>query len=507
MRITSAIFHGDGEFQYLSSLFKMIGMKRNSIYLAAGPLLGLSIYSLLSANGLTHAMASTAAVTAWMAWWWVTEAADLGVTSLLPVVLFPATGVLDMATVSGQYMEQTIFLFMGGFFLAYAMEKWGLHERLAYSIIRSTGGTPAGVLAGVMLTTFFISMWISNTATTMLMLTAVLAIIRHDHLEDEQGRKSLATGFLLALTYAASIGGLATIVGTPTNMILLGFTDKMYPENNPITFTGWFRFAFPFSLILLAALYLLVRTRYFRKEWNKPFNLGFVREKLRSLGRMGYEERSVVIVFVFTVTAWFTRNTIDFGAVKLRGWSTLLPNGEMIKDSTVAILASLLLFLWPSKGRKGVKVLAWSDVQKLPLRILLLFGSGFAIAEAFQRSGLAGRMAVELDILQGMPAWALTLGIGLLITFISEFASNVACIQLMLPVLAPLAVSLHADPLLLMVPATLSASFGYMMPVATAPNTIVYGTGHVPAKEMMRTGLRLNIIAILLLTVYTYLFY
>jgi sodium-dependent dicarboxylate transporter 2/3/5 len=471
-------------------------MSRNSIHLAAGPLLGLATYWLLAANGLTHAMASTAAVTAWMAWWWVTEAADLGVTSLLPVVLFPATGVLDMATVSGQYMEQTIFLFMGGFFLAYAMEKWGLHERLAYTIIRSTGGTPSGVLAGVMLTTFFISMWISNTATTMLMLTAVLAIIRHDHLEDERGRKSLATGFLLALTYAASIGGLATIVGTPTNMILLGFTDKMFPENNPITFTGWFRFAFPFSLILLTALYVLIRTRYFRQEWNKPFNLGFVREKLRSLGRMGYEEHAVVFVFIFTVAAWFTRNTIDFGGVKLRGWSTLLPHGSMIKDSTIAILASLLLFLWPAKGRKETKVLAWSDVQKLPLRILLLFGSG-----------LAGRMAVELDILQGLPVWAFTLGIALLITLISEFASNVACIQLMLPVLAPLAVSLHADPLLLMVPATLSASFGYMMPVATAPNTIVYGTGHIPAKEMMRTGLRLNLIAILLLTLYTFLFY
>jgi sodium-dependent dicarboxylate transporter 2/3/5 len=179
----------------------------------------------------------------------------------------------------------------------------------------------------------------------------------------------------------------------------------------------------------------------------------------------------------------------------------------MIKDSTIAILASLLLFLWPAKGRKETKVLAWSDVQKLPLRILLLFGSGFAIAEAFQRSGLAGRMAVELDILQGLPVWAFTLGIALLITLISEFASNVACIQLMLPVLAPLAVSLHADPLLLMVPATLSASFGYMMPVATAPNTIVYGTGHIPAKEMMRAGFRLNLIAILLLTLYTFLFY
>jgi sodium-dependent dicarboxylate transporter 2/3/5 len=482
-------------------------MSRQRIYLIAGPLASAVTYLLLSAKGFDHPMAGTAAITVWMAFWWVTEAVDLGVTSLIPFVAFPMSGILDSATVAGQYMEQTIFLFMGGFFMAYAMEKWGLHERLAYTIIRKTGGTPVRVLAGVMMTTFFISMWISNTATTLLMLTAVLAIVRHEHLFDAQHRTAMATGYLLALTYSASIGGLSTIVGTPTNMILVGFTDKIFPENNPVTFNSWFRFSFPFALLLGVVLFLVIRRRYFRKSGHLPFDLSFVEEKLRALGKSGYEERSVLFVFGLTVTAWFTRSTIDFGNFRFPGWSSLLPNGEMIKDSTVAIFTSLLLFLWPARNKNREKILVWQDVQKLPLRILLLFGSGFAIAEAFQRSGLGQKLAQELVVLAGMPVWAYTLGIGLLITVISEFASNVACIQLMLPVLSALAVSLNIDPLLLMIPATLAASFGFMMPVATAPNTIVYGTGQVPVQEMMRTGLHMNILAVMLLTLYTWLFY
>jgi sodium-dependent dicarboxylate transporter 2/3/5 len=394
---------------------------------------------------------------------------------------------------------------MGGFFLAYAMEKWGLHERLAYTIIRKTGGTPVGVLIGVMSTTFFISMWISNTAATMLMLTAVLAIIRHDGLIDPDKKSAAAAGYLLALTYSASIGGLSTLVGTPTNMILVGFTEKLYPEGNPVTFNSWFVFAFPFALLLLVVLFVILRSRYFPKEANRPFDLSFLQVKLNALGKTRYEEKVVIGVFAATTLAWFSRSPIDFGSWRFEGWGKWLPNGSMIKDSTVAILASLVLFLWPARQKSAAKILEWSDVHKLPLRILLLFGSGFAIAEAFQQSGLAGKLAERLSVLHGWPIWVVTLGICAIITAISEFASNVACIQLMLPVLAPLSISLQVDPMILLVPATMAASFGYMMPVATAPNTIVYGTGHVPVKEMMRSGFLLNILAVLLLTLYSLL--
>ena len=450
-------------------------------------------------------MAGTAAMTLWMAIWWITEVVDLGITSLLPIVLLPFLGIMDTASVSQQYMEQTIFLFMGGFFLAFAMEKWKLHQRLAYAIIQRAGATPIRVLLGIMTTTFLISMWISNTATTLMMLTAVLAIINHDQLFEDHSRDSMATGYLLALTYTASIGGLATIVGTPTNMILVGFTDKLYPEGNPVTFTSWFSFGFPFAFLLAIAAFFIIRHRYFKQGGNAPFDRSFIRNQQESLGTMTYEEKIVLFIFLFTVLAWFTRTSIDFGNFSMPGWSSWFNNGKMIKDSTIAILSSLFLFLWPSRSQTSSTLLSWKDVSKLPFRIILLFGSGFAIAEAFQVSGLAEKMATALTLISGMPSWLLVLVIAALVTLLSEFASNVASIQLMLPILAPLSVSLQINPLLLMIPATISASFGYMMPVATAPNTIVFGTGKVPVKDMVRTGLVLNITAIILLALYTWL--
>ena len=476
------------------------------IKLIAGPLIAAIAYAMMRHSGLEHGMTATAALSVWMAIWWMTEVVDLGVTSLLPFVVLPALGVMDANAVAQQYMEQTIFLFMGGFFLAFAMEKWNLHERFAYTIIQRTGFTPTRVLVGIMVTTFFISMWISNTATTLMMITAVLAIIRHEHLFDPKARQAIATGFLLALTYTASIGGLATIVGTPTNMILIGFADKAFGNTHDLNFLSWFRFGFPFALLMGLSLFIIIRYRYFKSSHNQPFDSAFIREQQDKLGFMRYEEKAVLTIFVITVLLWFTRSSIDFGSFTLNGWSTYFAFGKMIKDSTIAIGAAVLLFLWPARDAKSESLLNWSDVTKLPFRVILLFGSGFAIAAAYQESGLATFLAKKLEHFAGMPVWVFTLGIALLVTVLSEFASNVASIQLMLPILAPVAVSLHVPPMTLMIPATIAASFGFMMPVATAPNTIVYGTGMVPVKEMMRTGLLLNIIGILLLSLYTYLF-
>lgn len=483
-----------------------MGITTQRLKLIAGPILAALLYFLLRKNGLAHNMTATAALSLWMAIWWMTEVVDLGVTSLLPFILLPVLGVMDANSVAQQYMEQTIFLFMGGFFLAFAMEKWNLHERFAYAIIRRTGATPTRVLIGIMITTFFISMWISNTATTLMMITAVLAIIKHEHLFDAKSRHTIAVGFLLALTYTASIGGLATIVGTPTNMILVGFAENALGENNGLNFLSWFRFGFPFACLMAIALFIIIRFRYFKETHNRPFDIGFITEQQKRLGGMRYEEKAVLFIFATTVLLWFTRSTIDFGFFTITGWSTLFSFGKLIKDSTIAIGASLVLFLWPARTSPDENLLNWNDVTKLPFRVILLFGSGFAIASAYQESGLAEFLAKKLELFAGMPAWVFILGIALLVTVLSEFASNVASIQLMLPILAPLAVSLHVSPLTLMIPATIAASFGFMMPVATAPNTIVYGTGMIPVKEMMRTGLLLNIIGIVLLTIYAYFF-
>lgn len=471
--------------------------------LIIGPLAGCLAYFLLTAQGLDHAKAATVLVTLWMGIWWITEVIDLGVTSFLPFLLFPLLGVLDATTVAAQYMEQTIFLFVGGFFLAYAMERWNLHQRLAFAIILKAGTTPSRVLLGIMITTFTVSMWISNTATTVMLLAAVLAIVRHEHLFPKSAHAKIATGYLLALAYTASIGGMATLVGTPPNMILAGFMDKIEPGS--VNFNRWFVFGFPFALTFGTIAFFFIRYRFISRADDLHFNRNYIREKLLALGPLQAEEKRVIGIFLLAVVGWFTRVDLDFGLFRLPGWSNLFPAGKMIRDSTIAIFAAVLLFLIPAKQKEAGTLLNWSDVTRLPFRIILLFGSGFALAEAFEQTGLAEWLAAHLQVLHGMPVWVMVLGVAAMATALSEFASNVASVQLMLPILAPLAVSLEVDPLVLMFPATIAASFGYMMPVATAANTIVYGTGYIPVRQMMRAGLVLNIIGILLLTLFSLL--
>ena len=465
-----------------------------------GPAAAIVTYLLLFYQGLSQPIAGTACVLVWMALWWIMEPVDLGVTSFIPFILFPILGVMDTATVAMQYMEQTIFLFMGGFFMAYAMEKWNLHHRLAYKVLRHTGQRPSKVLLGVMLTTFLVSMWISNTATVMMLLAAVLSIVRHEHLFDRKYHTQIACALLLGLGYTASIGGMATLVGTPTNMIFAGFYDKTFPNADPVSFSRWFLFAFPFSSILAVIAYFIIRKIFIPKAADRPFDMEFIRKEQEKSGKMSKEEKRVLIVFLVTVVLWFTRADIRIGDHELRGWAGYLSFGKWIKDSTVAMAAALALFIIPSSQAKNEALLEWKDVTKLPLRILLLFGSGFALAEGFEQSGLGTLFAGKLILLKDFPTWMIVLGVATLVTILSEFASNVASIQLMLPILLPLSSTMGADPLQLMVPATLAASFGYMLPVATAANTIVYGTGYIPVKSMMKTGLLLNLSGILLLT-------
>lgn len=454
--------------------------------------------------GVTTAICATAMITLWMAAWWITEAVDIGVTSFLPFIFFPLTGVMDAGTVALQYMEQTIFLFIGGFFLAFALEKWNLHKRIAFRILLLTGTSPSRVLLGVILTAFIISMWISNTATVIMLVSAVAAIITLDHSYSENDYKKISCGFMLALAYSATIGGISTLVGTPPNMVFAGFMEKMYNGQITISFTRWFAFAFPFSLLFITAVYFILKKLFIPKHQEKPIHLDYIREELKKAGPVSSEEKWLMTIFFITVILWFTRAGLNFGSFSIKGWTSFLPYGSFIRDSTVAITMSLILFLIPSKNKKGEQLLMWKDVTRLPFRIILLFGSGFALAEGFEKSGLATLLANQLGIFNQFPQWTLLLVIMIMVTVLSEFASNVASVQLVLPVLAPLAITLNADPLTLMIPATIAASLGYMMPVATAANTIVYGTGYVPVKQMMRAGLILNLtgIAILFLLVH-----
>lgn len=484
-------------------------MSPRNIGLMSGPLLALCLYLFVDLVPGNPAATGMAAITLWMAVWWMTEVVSLAVTSLLPVVFLPALGIADARLVASQYMDPIIFLFIGGFIIAFSIERWELHKRAALVILGAVGSRPSNVLMGVMLTSFFFSMWISNTATVMMLISAVLAIISQVeiHLDDEEKKRRLSTALLIGLAYSATIGGMATLVGTPTNMIFLRTYRDQFPLHNDMNFAKWFAIGFPLALVLLVIAYFLLQRMFIRKDITVALDRNFFLDQKRMLGKMSYEQRAVGIVFVLTAVFWFTRDDIDFGSFIFKGWSNLFGKFKgYIHDSTVAIFMAVLLFLIPSKKVKGQGLITWDDVTRMPFDIILLFGSGFALAKGFEVSGLSTWLAFKLEFLSGSGIVMIILGICIVVAVISEFASNVASIQLVIPILVSMQKVLDVHPLLLMIPATLAASLGFMLPVATAPNTIVFGSKRIRVKSMMGAGLVLDIVGILMITAATYLF-
>lgn len=462
----------------------------------AGPIAGALVYCLAYYNSLAPALCSMSFISTWMAVWWITEAVEIGVTSLLPFVLMPLMHILKAEEVATHYMDQTIFLFIGGFFLAYAMEKWDLHHRIAYKIILLTGNSPSSILAGIMLTAYLISMWISNTATTLMLVAAVTAIVKQKELFPTNQQQNISAACLIALAYSATIGGMSTIVGTPTNMIFIGYWETHFPMREPISFLRWCMFGIPISLLLLFSGFIILKKMFGINS--TPSDKSFIRKKYQALGKISAQQKTVMYVFVTTVVLWFTRAGFDVGAVTIGGWENWFGKGY-IKDSTVAIVAALSFFVFPAK-EKGKFILEWNDVKKLPFHIILLFGGGFALAEGIEVSGLGSFLAGQLAIFKTYPLWVLIGVLALLITLLSELASNVATITLMLPILSSLALAINVDPIKLMVPATFAASFGFMLVIATAPNTITYATGLFHSKQLLKAGLLLNAVGITLLT-------
>lgn len=478
-------------------------MLKKYIAIAAGPLLAALMYCVLIAYNVAEPAARMAGVVVWVAVWWLSEAVHLGITSLIPFILLPVLGITKTDEVAMQYMDQIIFLFIGGFFLAYAMEKWRLHERIAFRIIMLVGNTPAKILLGVMLTSYCLSMWVSNTATVMMLIAAVIAIVNQKEIYPEHVRKQAATAILVGLSFSATIGGMGTLVGTPPNMIFYGVYTKTYPDNHDIDFFKWMLFGVPFSFTMLMVCYAILKRMFIPPSANIPFDIGFVKQKHADLGPLSSEEKVVLSIFIITVLLWFFREPLNLEIVTIPGWSTLFGKyASYIKDSTVVIFTSLFLFLIPSSRNKNETLLGWKDVERIPLYVLLLFGAGFAIAKGFDTSGLSTLLAQQLQVLKGAPVWLILLSVAIVVTLLSEFASNTASIQLVLPIIIPLAASLNINPLLLMLMATFSASLGYMLPVATAANTIVYGSNQVEAKDMMRAGIILDIAGIALLMLF-----
>ena len=479
-------------------------MNLRLIKLISGPLAAFLIITFADLQPGSPIVTKMAAVTVWMAIWWLTEVVHLAVTAFIPIIFLPLLGIAEPKDVAFQYMDQIIFLFIGGFLISFAIERWGLHERIALRILMMVGTRADRILLGVMVTSYIISMWISNTATVMMLISAVLAIIvMTDGSQNTEAhlKAGLSKALLIGLAYSATIGGMATLVGTPPNMVFLRAYNDAYPEANDMTFAAWFAIGLPISFVMLVACFFVLRKMFLYPGQTTGFQRDYFQEGYKRLGAMSYEQKLVLTVFISTAVLWFTRADINFGAFTLPGWSRLLPEPKFIQDSTVGMLMALLLFLIPSKNEKGSTLLQWKDAARLPFDIILLFGSGFALAKGFEVSGLSDWMAGQLEFLRGASPLVMVFSIALIVCIISEFASNVASIQLVVPILIAFQKEFDLPPLMLMIPATLAASLGFMLPVATAPNTIVFGSRKLTVRDMSKAGLMMDLIGIAVITI------
>lgn len=528
----------------------------SKIGLWLGPAVFLSMLLFVDLDPANPAVTRMAAIILLMAIWWITEAIPLAATALLPIVLFPvmgimrgrelpATGSIDSASlqfaegvdssqidivfanVANQYMDWIILLFMGGFIIATAVEKWNLHKRIALHILRLIGGQPHRLVLGFMIATGFLSMWLSNTATAMMMMPMGMSLIL---LYEELNKEAVARGeiidsraenfsltLLLGIAYSASIGGFATLIGTPPNGILVTQLSQLFPEGPGITFSSWMIFALPMSACYMLLAWFLLTRFVFPLPNDTPFSgKEFIRTEISKLGAMTPEEKRVAGVFVTVAILWMTRKERLFGPdVDIFGWSHFLdqfllsigssPVGYMIDDGTVSIGMALLLFMIPASKANGGRLLEWEDAKNIPWGILLLFGGGLAIAKGFSTSGLSDYIAAQLQVFMGdANPLMIVMSTVAFITGLTEVASNTATISLSLPIMASLSQAIGVHPLLLLVPTALAASCAFMLPVSTPPNAIVYGSGRVPIMKMVLAGVWLDVLSIGLVTGFVY---
>ncbi|MDW5288537.1 SLC13 family permease [Formosa sp. PL04] len=445
----------------------------------------------------------TAAIAFLMAFWWVTEALPIGITSFLPIILFPALGVLDGKYISDAYINYVIFLFIGGFVMALAMEKWDLHKRIALKILSVVGGSPFRIMLGFMLASSFLSMWMSNTATAMMMLPIAFSVT--SALEEVYGEgkiSSFAAGLLLSIAHACSIGGIATLVGTPPNLSFLRIFEIIYPNAPEISFGQWITFAFPITvMIFLFSLFLLYFT-YRPKGEIENLDKSFFKDKYDALGAVSAEQKRVFILFVTLALLWVFRSDLNLGFITIPGWSTIFENPKFLNDGTVAIFIAMLLFIIPST-KKNEALVGWKIMVKLPWHIVFLFGGGFALAKGFIDSGLSNYVGGLLSGTGDMTPINLVGSLTALMSILTEFTSNTATTEMLLPIVSGLASEIRVNPLLIMIPVTLAASMAFMLPIATPPNAIVFGTGKLKMIQMIKTGLIIDIFATIIIVLMT----
>ncbi|WP_408007456.1 SLC13 family permease [Pseudalkalibacillus sp. A8] len=475
--------------------------RRKGIGLILGPLLFLATLMFFQPEGLSSEGLAILASTIWIATWWITEAIPIPATSLLPLILFPLTGGLSGDITASSYGDNTIFLFLGGFLIALAMQKWNLHKRIALFIISAIGTSTERIILGFMVATGFLSMWISNTATAMMMVPIGMAVIyqvseqlkKEGHENTDVKNFNFGKAIMLGIAYSASIGGLATLIGTPPNTIFAGVVQNTYGIE--ISFALWMMFGVPIVIVLLAITwYYLVKFAFPMKIRELPGGKEVIQKEKRSLGLMGPEEKIILAVFTLTALAWISRSFV------------LVELNDNINDTIIAMIAAIVLFMIPSATKRGEFLLDWETAKGVPWGILLLFGGGLAIAAGFQESGLAEWFGTQLAVLEGVNLILIIVIVTAMVIFLTEITSNTATATMMFPIMASLAAALSVHPYALMIGAGLAASCAFMLPVATPPNAVVFGSGYLRIPDMARAGLWLNLLSVVIITIAIYLY-
>jgi len=473
-----------------------------------GPLLALAVLAALPSTytdltgavvPLSWAARATAAVALWMAVWWLTEAIEIYATALIPLVALPILGATPMKAAAAPYGNELIFLFMGGFLVGLTMERWNLHRRLGLYALRLAGDRPAAIVGAFIAVTALLSMWISNTATAVMMLPVGMSVI--DLLDEQLGEAPEARRFalclLLGIAYGASIGGIGTPIGTPPNLILAGFMQANLGID--LGFVRWMAIALPLLAVLLPVTWLLLtRVLYPLPSHRLEGGRALVAKSLAELGAVTSAERRTLTVFLVVAVLWIARRPLSgmefAGAQPLAG----------LTDAGIGMFAALVLFVTPAGGGSRERLLVWRTAVRLPWGVLILFGGGLSLAAAIQANGLGEWLGAQVAGLSGTPPWIVVLGVVTGIVFLTELTSNTATTATLVPILAALAPGLGIDPVLLIVPAAIAASCAFMLPVATPPNAIIFGSGRITIPEMSRAGFWLNWIGVALICVLTW---
>ncbi|WP_211358936.1 SLC13 family permease [Nesterenkonia populi] len=468
---------------------------RARIGLVLGPALFALIFFVPALTGLDDAPRATLAVTLWVSSWWITQALPIPATSLIPLVLLPLAGATDESTAATAYANPIVFMYMGGFTIALAIQKWDLHRRIAMSIIRMVGTKGQRLTLGIIIATAALSMWISNAATALMMLPIGLALIeevREKRFYDDSDFSKFAKGLLLSIAYAASIGGLATIIGSVPNAVFVAQADVLLDEN--VTFAQWFAFAFPLTVLMLGILYLYMSRVAFRVKGSPDIGSEFAKEQLRKLGPMSYEEKAVLAIFAAVGTMWMVVGFIPEAVLEV------FP----LSDATISMTGAVLMFLIPARQERG-GLLVWNDMTELPWGILLLFGGGLSLAAAFDDSELTPWFGELLGGLDVLPYVAIVIALAAIVLFMTEIMSNTAVSNMLIPVSVGLGLGMGVDPFAIMAIVALTSTCAFMLPISTPPNAAVFSSDHLSMDDMVKAGFWMNIAAIIMISVFVLL--